>query len=170
MKYMASLELAIANEKTEMEFYQEQAKRTENEMVRHIFKQLAKDEAEHMKRIKDLHDKLVQEGSWPTNLPIEVAGTEVRQGFEELVVMRNSAENASDADSAALHHAIEFEQKGYRFYMRLAEQCANPMERNFFNFLSRIEREHYLSLDETLHYLEDPDSWLMVHERIYFDG
>ena len=170
MDKIASIELAIANEKTEMEFYQQEANRTDNELAKQIFIQLAKDESEHMQRIQELHHKLMQDGSWPTDLPLSIAGTQVRQDFEELVTKRSSAEDATNADIAALQHAIEFEQKGYRFYMKLAEACSNPAEKAFFNFLSRIEREHYLSLDETLQYLEDPHSWLLVHERVYLDG
>ena len=42
--------------------------------------------------------------------------------------------------------------------------------KEFFNLLSTIEHEHYLSLKDTEEYLTDPSSWFVKTERHGLDG
>jgi len=170
MDRMASIELALKNEETEMHWYQDQAKRSQNPLARAMFQNLARDEAEHMRRIRGLHEKLLSDGSWPQDLPIEVAGTEITKTLNERVADTGSAESHDHDDEVALRKAIEFEGKGEQFYKDLAAACDNPQERQFFTFLSEIEREHRLSLTDSLAYLEDPEGWNEQHERVHLDG
>jgi rubrerythrin len=170
MERMPSIELALKNEKTEMEFYQNESRRSKNPLARTMFENLAKDEEEHMTRIQALHEKLLSSGSWPEDMPIEVQGTNIRQVLDDLVKDSGSKENHDQNDVQALERAAEFEARGAKFYADLAEQCDNPMEKNFFKFLSRIEREHHLSVADSLAYLRDPEAWMMEHERAGLDG
>jgi rubrerythrin len=170
MDRMASIELALKNEKTEMEFYQNESKRSRNPLAAAMFESLARDEEEHMRRIAVLHDKLVAKGSWPKNMPIEVRGTNVRQVLDEMVQKVGSKQEHSDDDVKALEKAITFEAKGTKFYADLAASCVNPMEKNLFEFLSQIEREHHLSLTDSLEYLKNPEDWMKLHERSLLDG
>jgi rubrerythrin len=170
MDYMASIELAMKNEKTEMEFYQNEAKRSNNQLAGKMFSKLADEEKEHMIRITELNDKLLSEGKWPKDIPIQVSDTNVRQVLDEMVSKIGSSGNHDDDDVKALEKAVEFEAKGALFYSELSRACQNPMEKNFFEFLSRIEREHQLSLADSLAYLKDPDGWMMQHERAGLDG
>lgn len=170
MDRMSSIELALKNEKTEMEFYRGESKRSKNPLAKAMFDTLARDEAEHMARIKKLHGKLVDEGSWPEDVKIDVAGTNVKDVLDGLVGKEGSAEDHDNDDVKAIKRAIDFETNGEKFYAELAQTCENPKEKEFFDFLSTIEREHKLSLTDTLGYLEDPQSWLEEHERIGLDG
>lgn len=170
MDRMSSIELAMMNEQKEMEYYGKHAERSKNPLAKAMFKTLARDEAEHMTRIRGLHGKLVDSGSWPEDVSIAVAGTNVRDVLEGIVGATGSAEGSDNDDVAAIKQGIEFETKGEKFYAELAAVCENPMEKTFFSFLSGIEREHRLSLTDTLHYLEDPESWLEKHERSGLDG
>ncbi|RME29154.1 MAG: hypothetical protein D6806_01800, partial [Deltaproteobacteria bacterium] len=72
MERIKSIELAMKNEKTEMEFYLNQAGRTRNELAKKMFEQLAEEEREHMELIGKLHGRLVEQGNWPEDVPIEV--------------------------------------------------------------------------------------------------
>ena len=65
MDRMSSIELAIRNENTEMEYYLEQVRRSRNPVAKLLFETLAADEKEHMVRIEGLHRKLTADGSWP---------------------------------------------------------------------------------------------------------
>lgn len=170
MDYMASVELALKNEKTEMEFYLNEASRSKNELAKAMFHQLAKDEQEHMNRIRELHQKLTADGKWPADMPIQVAGTDIRKVLDETVQKTGSAKDHDDDDIAALEKAAEFEAKGAKFYTDLAGSCDNPMEKNFFEFLAGIEREHRLSIKDSLAYLEDPEAWMMQAGRAGLDG
>jgi rubrerythrin len=135
-----------------------------------MFKNLARDEEEHMKRIGALHEKLVAKGSWPEDLPITVAGTQIAATLRSLVGATGAAKDHDDDDEAALRRAVDFEAKGELLYKDLAKACTNPQERTFFEFLSGIEREHRLSLVDSLAYLENPQAWLEQHEKVSLDG
>ena len=169
MDRMSSIELALQNEKSEMEFYLQEAKRSKNETAKQMFSLIAKDELEHMTRIKALHGKLVSNGKWPEDVPIEVKGTTVRDILKALPAKARKDDHDDD-DIRALKHAMEFEKKGSKFYSDLAGACSNKMEKNFFEFISKIENEHYRSLSDTLLYLTDPESWFREKERSGLDG
>ncbi len=170
MDRMSSIELALMNERKEMEYYGKHAERSRNPLAKAMFRTLARDEAEHMTRIEGLHGKLVESGSWPEDVKIDVAGTNVKDVLEGMVGSSGSAEGSDADDVAAIEQGIEFETRGEKFYAELAGVCENPMEKAFFTFLSEIEREHRLSLTDTLHYLRDPQSWHEKHERSGLDG
>ena len=167
---MSSIELAIRNEHTEMEYYLEQARRSKNPVAKLLFRTLAADEKEHMVRIEELHRKLTADGSWPDDLPIEVAGTEILERVNELIKEKDTSAEHDDDDIAALEKAAKGEADGVKFYKELAEVCDNPQEEKFFRFLSQIEREHMLSIQDSLFYLEDPEGWFESNERAGLDG
>jgi len=170
MDRMSSIELAIKNEQSEMEYYLGEAKRTTNPVARLLFQTLAQDEREHMTRIRGLHEKLTADGSWPEDVPIDVAGTNIQQALSQMTRVSDVTAAHEEDDIAALNKGAEFEAKGAKFYAELAEACDNPQEQKFFKFLSGIEREHLLSIKDSIFYLEDPEGWLEEHERQGLDG
>jgi rubrerythrin len=170
MDRMASIELALKNEQSEMEFYAGNARRSKNPLAKGIFETLAKDEEEHMRRIRGLHERLLGQGAWPKDVAIEVAGTNVMQVLAKLAKLPDSAKTEHADDVAALEHGREFEGKGTKFYADLAAACTNPMEQKFFEFLSKIEREHLRSIERSLDFFKDPSSWNMERERSGLDG
>ena len=170
MERMPSIQLALQNEKTEMEFYLNEAKRSNNPLAKGLFFQLAKEEEEHMQRIQGLYKKLISDGSWPENMPLQVQSTNVKQTLRQLVNNAGSEKNHDDNDEKALEKAIVFETKGSKFYSELANLCENNTEKSFFLFLAEIEREHQLSLTDSLAYLKDPKTWMLQHERAGLDG
>lgn len=161
MDRMATIELALKNEKTEQAFYLHEARHAHNALAKELFEMLAKDEEEHARRISGLHDKLVVGGQWPQDVPIEVAGTNVKKVLAGLVRRVGSDIVHEDTDITALKKAIDFESKGADLYTRLSAACTNPMEKTFFAFLAGIEREHHLSLADALAFLENPEDYLL---------
>lgn len=170
MDYMASLELAMRNERTEMEFYNNQAGRSRNPLARKMFETLAAEEKEHMTRISELHEKLVADGSWPADVPLQVGDTDVRRVLEQTAKLGQSSAEHDNDDLQALQRAQEFEARGSAFYAELAAAGGSEPEQEFFRFLSRIEKEHQLSIEDSLAYLQDPQGWMMQSERSGLDG
>ena len=170
MDRMSSIELAMNNEQSEKEFYLGQARRTRNTVARILFEALAADEDEHKRRLAKLYETLKRDGTWPESVPIEVAGTDVRQRLDS--VARDATEAlAHDVDDmAALRKAESFEAAGAELYRNLAAACTNPQEASFFRFLAGIEREHLMSVRDSIFYLEDPGAWLSSRERAGLDG
>ena len=105
MDRMSSIELALKNEKTEMEFYLNESRRSKNPLATAMFQTLARDEKEHMTRIQGLHEKLLAGGGWPRDVRIEVAGTDIREVLDGLVSKTGSAESHDDDDIQALENA-----------------------------------------------------------------
>jgi len=82
----------------------------------------------------------------------------------------NTSAQADRDDMEAVKIAIDFETKGEKFYGDLAKSVENPMEKKFYEFLASIEREHRLSLQDTLEYFEDPAGWFRIKEKLHVDG
>ncbi len=155
MDRMASIELALKNERSEKSFYENEASRSRNVAAESLFELLASDEAYHMQRLRALHDKLVKEGAWPEDVEIEVKGTDIRLLLDNLFSGRRSKTDHDNDDIAALKRAIDLETEAAEFYGGLANLCSNPQEKRFFRFLSNIEHEHKVSIEQLLSYLED---------------
>ncbi len=165
-----ALEIALNNEAKERDFYLKHSKRTGNNMGKMMFATIASDEDEHYNRILTLHKKLIAEGKWPETVPIQVKGTEVKAVIQKVVDSVDPSSKANTDDMEAVKIAIDFETKGEKFYGDLAKSVENPMEKKFYEFLASIEREHRLSLQDTLEYFQDPAGWLRVKERLHVDG
>ncbi len=165
-----ALEIALNNEAREKDFYLKHSKRTTNNMGKMMFATIASDEDEHYRRILGLHKRLIQEGKWPETVPIEVKGTEVKKVIQKVVDAVNTSAQADRDDMEAVKIAIDFETKGEKFYGDLAKSVENPMEKKFYEFLASIEREHRLSLQDTLEYFEDPAGWFRIKEKLHVDG
>jgi rubrerythrin len=172
MERVSSIELATKNEEIEMEYYFQQAKRSMNPVVKALFKNLAVEEHLHKKQIETLHHKLTKDGSWPEDVPIEVDGTNIHAVLDNLLSEKSPAAQVDydDDDVAALQKAVEFEAEAAKFYAELADACTNPQEEKFFRTLSGIEREHMLSIKDSLFYLEDPQGWLEEKEGQNLEG
>jgi rubrerythrin len=165
-----ALEIALNNEARERDFYLEHSKRTTHNLGKMMFATIASDEDEHYQRILGLHKRLIQEGKWPETVPIEVKGTEVKKVIQKVVDAVDATAQADRDDREAVKIAIDFETQGEKFYGDLAKSVENPMEKKFYDFLASIEREHRLSLQDTLEYFQDPAGWFRIKERLHVDG
>lgn len=170
MDRMASMELAINNEKEEMAFYNGEAERSKNPVAKKLFKTLADEEKEHMERISALHQKLTANQSWPEEVPLEVSGTNVKSALSDFRRELTTTQEHDDDDIAALKKSIESERGAAKLYGDIAKACSDPKEVTFFTFLSEIETEHMASLKDSLAYLEDPEAWLAQSEHAGLDG
>lgn len=165
-----ALELALTNEKTEREFYLKNAKRTKNSLGKAMFQQIADDELEHYERLQQLHQRWKSNQRWPETVPLKVKDTNVKDVLAGLAKKAAESPKGDADDLAAVRTAIDFEAKGTKFYVDLKDSVSDPKEKIFFDLLSKIEREYYLSLKDTEEYLTDPASWYRKVEHHTFDG
>jgi rubrerythrin len=163
-----ALEVALNNESREKEFYLKHKERTINPIGKLMFASIASDEDEHYRRILELHKRLTQEGKWPETIPLK--GTEVKAILKKLVDSVDTSSKADMDDLEAVRIAIDFEMKGEIFYGNLGKSVESPVEKNFYELLSSIEREHRLSLQDTYEYFKDPAGWYRIKERHHIDG
>ena len=165
-----SLEVALNNEEGERNFYLKHQERTNNPVGRLMFGTLANDESEHYQRILKLHDKLKKEGKWPDTIPLQVNGTEVKSVLQKVIKSVDNQPETNKDDIEAIQIAVEFEGKGVELYENLANSVDDPLEKEFYGMLASIEREHFLSLQDTLEYFQDPEGWYQTKEKPHLDG
>jgi rubrerythrin len=165
-----ALEVALNNELKEREFYLKHAKRTKHPLGQLMFKRIADEELEHYERLQELHKKWVKGERWPETVPLEVEGTNIKNILNGILRKIDETREANNNDLKAVRTAIDFEAKGSRFYAELGTMVSDPKEKQFFNLLSQIEHEHYLSLKDTEEYLIDPASWYRKMEHHSLDG
>jgi rubrerythrin len=166
---LSALEVALNNEMREREFYLKNANRTKNPLGKKMFQQIGDDELEHYERLKQLHQKWSKQEKWPETVPIKVKGTIVKDILLEFLKKVDETKGDS-SDLEAVRTALDFEAKGAKFYADLRDSVTNPKEREFFDLLSKMENEHYLSLKDTEEYFIDPVSWFRKAEHHTLDG
>jgi len=165
-----ALEVALKNEMGEREFYLKNAKRTKNPIGKAMFNQIADEELEHYERLKEVHERWERNEKWPETVPLKVKDTIVKNILKDSVKSVDMMPEKDDDDLKAIQTAIDFEAKGVSHYAKLRDNVSDLKEKEFFNLLSRIEHEHYLSLKDTEEYLTDPSSWYVKAEHHGLDG
>jgi rubrerythrin len=165
-----ALEVALNNETRERKFYLKQAKRTKNPLGKRMFQQIGDDELEHYQRLKQLHRKWAKQEKWPETVPLKVKDTVVRDILLEFVQKVDQMAKGDSDDLEAIRTAVDFEAKGAKFYAELRDGVSDPKEKEFFDLLSKMENEHYVSLKDTEEYFIDPASWYRKAEHHTLDG
>jgi len=166
---LEALKLALTNEEKERDFYLAHAKRTKDALGRNMFESIAADENEHYTRLVELHKKLGERNKWPDGFSTDIP-TRVVDALGRLVKEATDSPENDDDDVIAVKTAIGFEQKGEEFYTRLADGAKDKAEKRFFALLASMEREHRLSLEDTLEYFTDPHGWLERTGGRHLDG
>ncbi len=165
-----ALEVALTTEMREREFYLKHAQRTKNPVGKAMFQQIGDEELEHYERLKQLHGEWTKAGKWPESLPLVVNNTIIKDVLVGVLKAVDEKAESDTNDLEAVRTAIDFEEKGTKYYADLRDQATDQKEKAFFDLLSKIEREHYLSLKEAEEYLVDPMSWFRKTERLNVDG
>ena len=151
------LSTATAFEETTSADYESMAAAAKDPALRDLLTALTAEERGHLKA---LHDTIRTHGqmAWDS------------AALRPVGAMNPSVATINDATRKALDQAAAHEQATAAFYTELAKACSNRAEKAFFQFLSHIEREHQLSITDSLSYLRDPKSWMSQHERAGLDG
>ena len=165
-----ALDVALNNEMREREFYLNHAKRTRNKIGKAMFQQIGDEELEHYERLKELHGKWEKNEKWPETIPLKVNNTIVKNVLDDIVKKTEKMPKKDDDDLKAIQTAIDFEAKGAKYYAQIRDTVTDPKEKDFFDLLSKIEHEHYVSLKDTEEYLTDPSSWYVKSEHHGLDG
>ena len=69
-----AIEVALANEMREREFYLKNAQKTRNALGKIMFQLIGDEELEHYERLKELHQKWMQQEKWPETVPFKGKG------------------------------------------------------------------------------------------------
>jgi rubrerythrin len=165
-----ALDVALANEMKEHEFYLRNAERTGNPAGKAMFAQIAAEELEHYERLKQLSETWGRQQKWPETVPLKVKETNVSTILKDMVKKASKMPKGDADDLKAIQTAVEFEANGAAFYAKLRDDCTDPREKAFFNLLADIEHEHYVSLKDAQELMTDPVSWYRNRESAGLDG
>ncbi|PKN38495.1 MAG: hypothetical protein CVU62_06580 [Deltaproteobacteria bacterium HGW-Deltaproteobacteria-2] len=169
-KRMNALKFALENEQKERDFYLANARRTKNMAGKNMFKQIADEEKEHYEVLKKLHDQWEKKKKWPATVPLKVKKSLAGSILKSLSEKKAARIKGNEDDLKAIRTAIDFEARGVALYTKLENGSTDPKEKDFFNLLASIERQHFLSLRDTEEFLTDPASWYQNVEKTTMDG
>jgi rubrerythrin len=169
-KRMNALKFALENEQKEREFYLANARRTKNLAGKNMFKQIADEEKEHYEILKKLHDKWEEKKNWPETVPLKVRKSLAGSILISMAGKKSARFKGNEDDLKAVRTAIDFEARGMALYTKLGEESTDPREKEFFNLIASVERQHFLSLCDTELFLTDPATWYQNMEKPMLDG
>ncbi len=134
-----ALRIAIATERSGLEFYTRAARVTRDQRGRHIFLKLAEEEKEHLATLEGRYTELLQQDprleTWPTFLFFKGAANSLfAAGADELT--------AGVDDREALRIGIRCERGSHRFFRRYGKRFEDSEGRRIFLEFAKEEREH----------------------------
>ena len=97
-----ALEVALANEMEEREFYLTNAERTKNPVGKAMFNQIANEELEHYERLKEIHQRWERNEKWPETVPLKVNDTIVKNILKDSVKSVDMMPEKDDDDLKAI--------------------------------------------------------------------
>ncbi len=165
-----AITVALENELHERDFYLSQSRKTDNPVGKAMFVRIATDEDEHYRRLQNIHKELSLKGTWPDTVSATVGSSNIQETLRTVAALAGETLQASRDDVEALNIAIQFEEKGHSFYLALSNGAETRAEKDFFGLLASIEREHFLSLKDTLLFYESPGDWLARTEKPQLEG
>ena len=134
-----ALRIAIATERSGLEFYRRAARLTRDARGRHVFRKLAEEEKEHLATLEARYAELLGQDprleSHPTFLFFKGAANGLfAAGADEL--------SRGVDDKAALRIGIRCERGSHRFFKRYGERFEDSEGKRIFLEFAEEEREH----------------------------
>lgn len=145
---------AVEFEKEGISLYLELQKKAQDPVSQKLFESLVQQEKDHIKVIQEY----AQENRFEPDeyTPLETTIKDVYQRLADQVEV-----NGGDlSQKEGLEAALELESKGFQMYKEAYENASWQNDRDFFEFLMEMEKEHYESLANLYCYLYDNNAWL----------
>ena len=141
---------AVKFESDGRDFYLRAAERAENPLAKTVFLALADDEKAHVRRVREIYEQLKDKPGWPDVGAMVARHSGVADAFE-LAASNLTGSVVADADAeAALHTAVEMEQKGLAFYRERLDKASCGAEEEFYRTLVAEEALHLKTLHSVL--------------------
>lgn len=162
-----ALSVAIQLEKDGMAFYEQASLKTASTFGKRMFLSLVEDERRHIEWLNEAC-------AGTTPLPDGEAGAVFRGKIT--TIFREATEDLhkrldSDPDDVeAVKIAMDFEQRGYKFYEQAAADATDEGEAALFRLLAVEENGHWTILEDTYTYLTDPAQWDIRANPPLLDG
>ena len=143
-----ALEITLAIERRGYTFYTNAARRAKGESGRLMFRRLAAEESDHLRRLQGEHKSLMSESPWlkqePSRLPLSRKIAD--DIFPQKVLLKiDIGEKTSDLE--ALNIAMDLERRSHQFFSDFARKITDPAGRKVFVDFAQEEDTHLQSLE-----------------------
>lgn len=146
---LIALEQAIQFESDGHDYYLELSTKLTDTLARALFRSLAEDEMEHIKRVREIHDGLKDKPGWPSVTAMIARKSGVQDPFEaETLSAQGLPANAELPQ--ALGKAVDLERQSIQFYRDRLVQATCEGEKQFFSHLVAQEEHHKRVLEAAL--------------------
>ncbi len=135
---------------------------------------LAKDELEHIRILKEEHAALVGGQDWlsPERVSSKLSIGEKKPlpvfATDEAVIAGMVSDRADALE--VLEVAIKAEYKSHTFYAEQAKKAESPEARAIWNWLVKEEKTHQAILTDYAQYIGAQQEWLLEHEKPLLEG
>lgn len=132
------IEFAVEREIEAYEFYKDAEKKVKSESLRDLFKDLAKEELEHRKFLKDF-------------LKSDAEKIKLNEEYRDFKISETIDKPKLSVEmefSDAIALAIKNEEEAMDMYKDLAEACIDQKEKDLFLGLMNMEQMHKAKLEE----------------------
>ena len=171
---VSALELAIQMEVEGHQFYTKAAERVSWPEGKELLLELAQDEMEHIRILKEEHAALVAGKDW---LSADKVAPEIASGDKKPlpVFEKDEAKIAGMVDDRAdamdvLDVAIKNEYKSHTYYAEQQQKVDSPEAKAIYGWLVKEEKYHQATLSDYARYIGAHQEWLLEHERPILEG
>lgn len=160
-------------------FYTQVAERASGVRGREMFRDLARQEEQHLRLLLAEYYALDKGRGWLSyeeamraSFPLDPANPDLpgQEPPEPLPVFTPARQVSLAGDIAALEFGLETERLSRELYARAAQESTDPLARQAYQFLTRQEEEHYRLLQNTHEYLTRHQTWWDSEEKPFFTG
>lgn len=156
---------AIKMEQDGKSFYEQSGEKAQSILAKRVFKELATAEDKHIIKLTQIYQSLKDSGNWP-DLALKRDATETLPNiFSAALENIDQTITGSTTDIDALKMAAKLENDGIKFYQSQSEATDDPFQKKFFMLLAKEESEHFITILDSIEYLEDPQGYFSQLER-----
>jgi rubrerythrin len=165
-----SLLLALKFEQEGRDFFLKAAERTQHPLGKQMFRSLADDEIQHLRRVTQVFEALKNKAGWPAPSPEKHSPKTFHTIFEEAKEHLKEIIAVQADEIEALKLGLTYEERGYKFYQDLAQKASSANEKDFYQQLAIEENSHYQIIQNTQKYMEKPWDWYADQEHQIYEG
>ena len=150
-------------EKDSENYYNELANKTDNAGLQNISRMLANDEVKHYNII----EKMMK-----TDVSAELAETGILKNAKDIFIKIKGKNLVFDFDLPQIdfyRKAQEFEEKSYKFYIKMSNKIEIEAQRKIFLKLAGEEKRHMFLLENLVEFVSRPKTWIENAEFNHLD-
>lgn len=162
MKTIEGLRTAIQLEKEGLRAYLRFARQTKDETGKNMFIILASDEVDHMSILEKQLESHLEGGPW---VKVETKDSDIQKILPRIREKAPKTEGKSGLHQVdALRMALDFEKRSMDFYTGQAGLTQDPVAKELFQKLARMEEAHYEIIQAELDSIGRTGFWFNVPE------